>query len=272
MKSVVRLALACSALLAVGSQAFAGQKAKADVVKAIDLTTITSSDGHYYGGNIEINESKKSMKVYLHTCPPFARCIVGGRTLLIDHVKISTTRCGATVYAAKNDKRIVDGMLVDISVIDYANDVCEARTAHGMPVMTLKTATVGSDVEVVKGYSTGSFRDVSNSHKPIDNIPPRKFCAQMTGVVINQDSGVCVFYRNSCERANLLSEGYEDTVSSNCESTRPPIQMCTAVAGQLINPRTLKCVSFTDGCQRASLIAQGFEPVTDNSICARPNQ
>ncbi len=95
--------------------------------------------GRTYGASVSISDVKKEILVQITTCPPNELCQVTGQEFAAKLLKKSFDSCGATKYIAQTDRRLLDGMLIDIQVIDHSTAPCE-RNSDNMTEVYLRTS------------------------------------------------------------------------------------------------------------------------------------
>ena len=80
--------------------------------------------GTNFGATLEVDQVNKNVLVQFSTCPPNAFCIWAGPSYSAKLINKTTDACGAVTYKAREDRRPVDGSLVEITAKDYSHLRC----------------------------------------------------------------------------------------------------------------------------------------------------
>ena len=113
-------------------------------------------------GNISVNYTTNIASLYLDTCPAGAFCIIGGRSIDLPIVSVTTDRCGVKYIKAEKNLLAVDGDDKILTIADTTQATC--RMIYEAPTMvTLKiigSAQAGPSFETLSKFQAEALEQM----------------------------------------------------------------------------------------------------------------
>lgn len=163
------LILSLIAVVAVNANArsiqFPFEHLKIAEIQKIERIQGDNLPGTSSGGNISINLTKRTVQLMTYIqpeCNPFHFCpaVIYAHTVELPLVKTIKGACGTT-YIAREDKRPVDGLLQELTVVDYSSSTCHFVTPDfSAAIYRTVNGGRGGKVETLTNIEAGKFEEM----------------------------------------------------------------------------------------------------------------